>query len=502
MTLTIDSGTPIRTPARYRELAQAILDAPTSTQETDYVEWKSDVDLAEKRWQAQFGRHIIGFANREPDAAAGWFGGCAYLAAGVSPGLLPGTSVYDTATIEAWLQAYVGRAPEAPAWAPTYVDLHGKQVLIITIEAPAPGDPMWVCQREYSETRDGRERVITRTVIYVRRKGSTHEAGPADIAMLSRRLTARGRRVSGLSLLILPNSTAQAVDFGEDKLNWWVETERRATEPPPRPPVARTDEELAAPAPAESTGATIGADLLRAVTRLSEAANVGATFLYEPDGRTREQYMAEVETYLTKARKRLIPVLLRRCYERHLGRIRLAIRNETDDPMQDVRVELSIPARAARAMYEDDFPEAKLPSRPVMLGKLVRDRFSALSNAAVLPYVNLPRYDLASVPVARRIEIKNTGSAHITFDVGDLYPRETSALEEFFLFANYALDGDRMSALTAEWSVVARNLSGVQRGVIEIPVAPDPPNIDDLLVAEPPDDDSEDLDDDLDDLDD
>jgi hypothetical protein len=105
VTLTLDTRSPLRTLARYRELAQAILDAPVATQETDYLEWKSDVELAEKRWQAQFSRHVPGFANREPEPAARWFGGCAYLVAGVRPGSLVGTAVHDTATIEAWLSA-------------------------------------------------------------------------------------------------------------------------------------------------------------------------------------------------------------------------------------------------------------------------------------------------------------------------------------------------------------------------------------------------------------
>lgn len=506
MTLTLDTGTPLRTLARYRELAQAILDAPASTQETDFLEWKSDVDLADKRWQAQFGRHTIGFANRDSEAAARWFGGCAYMVAGVSPGILLGTPVYDTAKIEAWLAAYVGQAPDAPGWAPAYVELHGKHILIVTIEAPEPGDPMWVCQREFTENQRGRDKLITRKGgIYVRHKGSTDEAGPADIAMLSRRLTAKGKRVSGLSLLLLPSSTAQGVEFGNDRLDAWVDAERRALEPPPVVLVADSDEEEAAresatQSPKETGRLLAGADILRELARMPQVANAAADFLYEPDGRTREQYLAEVEKYLAKARKRLLAVLLRGCYDRDLGRIRLAVRNDTDDPVQNVRLELSIPARSARAIYDDDIPEAKLPSRPVMLGKLVRERFSSLGGMAVAPYLDLHRYEPSIMPsVGRRIEIENTGSAHITFDVGDLYPRETSPLDEFFLFANYALDPEPLTAMAADWTAVTRNLSGVQSGSLEVPVARDVPTLDQLLADHPArDDESEDEMDDFD----
>jgi hypothetical protein len=179
-------------------------------------------------------------------------------------------------------------------------------------------------------------------------------------------------------------------------------------------------------------------------------------------------------------------VLLRKCYERDLGRVKLAIRNETDDPVQDVRVELFIPAKAARAIYDDDIPETKLPSRPVMLGKLVRDRFAGLTTMSAMPYLNVPRYEPPGLgSIGRRIEIDNSGSARITFDVGDLYPRETQQLDEFFLFAAYSIDPERLNVMPAEWSAVTRNLSGVQSGSIEIPVAPGVPTIDELLAEQP-----------------
>jgi hypothetical protein len=517
VTLTLDTGSPLRTLARYRELAQAILDAPVATQETDYVEWKSDVDLAEKRWQAQFSRHVLGFANREPEPAARWFGGCAYLVAGVSPGSLVGTAVHDTATIEAWLSAYVGQAPDAPEWAPTFVELHGKDILIVTIEAPEPGDPMWTCLKEFSDNQGGRGKLITRAGgIYVRHKASTDEAGPADIAMLSRRLTAIGRRVSGLSLVLLPGSIAQPVDFGDDKLDAWVEAERRALKPPPERPAAKVRESSTARRPAVAGGAggasgtgqaearkpLTAADILRRVAEMPEVAQAAANTFYEPDSRTREQYMAEVEKYLTKARKRMISVLLRKCYDRDLGRIKLAIRNETDDPVQDVQVELFIAAKSARAIYDDEIPETKLPSRPVMLGRLVRDRFAGLTTISAMPYLNMSRYEPPGLgSIGRRIEIDNSGSARITFDVGNLYPREAQQLDEFFLFAAYSIDPEPLSVMPGEWSAVTRNLSGVQSGSIEIPIASGVPTIDELLAEQPSEGDEQD-DDDLDDLDD
>ena len=487
-------GSPIRAPARYRELAQAILDAPASTQETDFLEWKSEVALAEKRWQAQFGRHTLGFANREPEVAARWFGGCAYLVAGVSPGRLDGTQLHDTAKIEAWLAAYVGPASDAPEWAPTYVELHGKQILIITIEAPEPGDRMWACHREFVEpTKRGRDKIITRKgAIYVRRKASTEEAGPADIEMLSRRLKATGKRVSGLSVVLLPGSLARGMEFGDEIIDRWIAGEREALQPPAQQRVAETDEEATRQQIAAG-GLTPAA--LRRLVALQDIQLSAAKAFFEGDGRTREQYLAEVETYLTKARKQLPRVVLSRCYERHLGRVRLAVRNDTEDPMQDVRLQVTISAKSARAFDDDDIPEGKMPNRPVMLGKLVRNRFDVMAPLSVSPYLgDIGRFQTPTPYSPRRIKIENTGSAHITFDPGDLYPKETAPLEEFLLLANYAIDPDALETMTAEWTAVTRNLSGVQSGSLEIPVAPEMLSIEELL-AEFPDDEARDEDD-------
>jgi hypothetical protein len=150
VTLDIDSSTPIRSLARYRELVIAVHEAPASEQETNSVEWKGEADLAEKRWQAQMGRQILGMANRDPEVADNMLGGCGYIVVGVSPGELLGTQVHDTAKIESWISPYVGQPPNAPEWAPTYVEIRGRQVLVLTVEPPRYGHPAWPCRKGYS----------------------------------------------------------------------------------------------------------------------------------------------------------------------------------------------------------------------------------------------------------------------------------------------------------------------------------------------------------------
>ena len=64
------------------------------------VEWKSSGDPAEGRWRAELAKQILGMANRDPDAAAAWFGGCAYILVGVGPGAMNGAPVHDSAKLE------------------------------------------------------------------------------------------------------------------------------------------------------------------------------------------------------------------------------------------------------------------------------------------------------------------------------------------------------------------------------------------------------------------
>ncbi len=95
VTLNLDTSTPIRSLARYRELVTAVFEAPVSAQETVAMEWKREANVGDKPWQAELSRQVLGFANRDPDVAAIWFGGCAYILVGVSPGILNGTPVRE-----------------------------------------------------------------------------------------------------------------------------------------------------------------------------------------------------------------------------------------------------------------------------------------------------------------------------------------------------------------------------------------------------------------------
>lgn len=100
------------------------------------VEWKRQGDAKDKKWRAEVAKQVLGFANRDPEVATTWFGGCAYVLVGVAPGVLNGSPVHDAAQIESWLAPYVGRVPNGSEWNTAYVELDGKAVLVLTVEPP------------------------------------------------------------------------------------------------------------------------------------------------------------------------------------------------------------------------------------------------------------------------------------------------------------------------------------------------------------------------------
>lgn len=66
------------------ELAARVMN-DTAQQETHWLEWKSQVDLSNREWQARVARFILGAANRPSTLAGASHGGHAFMLLGVEP---------------------------------------------------------------------------------------------------------------------------------------------------------------------------------------------------------------------------------------------------------------------------------------------------------------------------------------------------------------------------------------------------------------------------------
>lgn len=490
MTLALDTSTAIRSLARYRELVLAVYHGPNAEQETNSVEWKTEVDLAEKRWQAELGRQVLGMANRDPESAGKVLGGCGYILLGVSPGELPGTPPYDTAKIESWISPYVGQPPNGPEWAPTYVEILGQQVLVLTVEPPRFGHPAWPCRKEYSadpRTPGATPRLAMREgAVYVRHKASTREATAGDIEMLSRRAASSRRRMAGVSLHLAPGSRAAALDLRPEAVATWEERERHQLEPPPPEPTEPEQatinvSDLPKNSPLRKTAEML-AQMSGALETAMKASALGpGAFGWEPDRRTEADYAKEVDDYIAKVKDELPGAIIKASHARGLGRMALVVRNDTDDPIHGLQVEVHISGDGVLALDEDEIPKTEWPSRPVMLGEggRSRTRLGYLDGPAY-PSVTIPRYGFETPALRlRRVRIDNSNSVHLTFDPLDLYPEESTELEEVWLFVNAALAG---TTLMADWSARSRDASGVLRDTLAIEVDAFVPSIDELLA--------------------
>jgi len=185
--------------------------------ELDWIEWKSGYDLLQPEAQSEMSRHLLGFASRDPSAAAAVAGGCAYLVVGVEPANVQGIRPIDSAQLSKAIDQYPGGI-DGPRWSPDYVNCQGRAVLVITVEPPAWGDPFHTLRRGFRNYLPG--------AIFVRRKGETEQANPAEILMLTERATRRtpqiaiGLRWAGANPEILPAGvTAREIDV-------WAESER------------------------------------------------------------------------------------------------------------------------------------------------------------------------------------------------------------------------------------------------------------------------------------
>ena len=80
-------------------LVSAIV-AASPNDETDWLEWKSGMDLRQRETQVAIARHILGMANRRVADAQRQAGGCGYIVIGAEPGSISGVTEIDPADLD------------------------------------------------------------------------------------------------------------------------------------------------------------------------------------------------------------------------------------------------------------------------------------------------------------------------------------------------------------------------------------------------------------------
>jgi hypothetical protein len=119
-------------------------------------------------------------SNRRVDDAAALYGGCGYIIVGAEPCRLEGVEAVDPAKLDDLVTQYVGS--NGPPWSANYLRVDDTNVLVVTIEPPHRGDPLWPLRREFDGIANG--------TIFTRRAGKTVPADAAAIEMLGKRAAA------------------------------------------------------------------------------------------------------------------------------------------------------------------------------------------------------------------------------------------------------------------------------------------------------------------------
>jgi hypothetical protein len=439
--LEIDSSQPLRRPADRRRLIEAIRDAPAYEPELECVEWKSLVDLAEKRWKAQIARQVLGLGNRDPDSAARMFDGCAYLILGVEPRNLCGVRPIDAAELETGVAPYVGT--EGPQWDFHFEEVAGVTVLVISVEPPRWGDPPFRLQKEISfDDEDGSTIHWRSGDTFVRKGAKTEKANAADLERLDKRLLKRAEQQSRLKIAVSWPSedpvTVKPVEINKQAQEAWLEAERK--------------------------------QLFSPLKQFDEASPERRPEFLDADLRSPAQYKMEVETYLAKAENKLLAELPFRALDHRdtIGSLSLELKNLTEDNFAAVRVEVNFDHEGVVAAFDRyDLGERDIghfPERPIIWGRASRplDLLKGWRQPTLLPPIT---------PLSVREPngwVENLdASVMLRFRPVNLRPLDQVELAPVLLMVDARHAGQQ---LDGRWFATANNVSGRQEGQLTVQI--------------------------------
>ncbi|MDR1187545.1 MAG: hypothetical protein LBK95_08830 [Bifidobacteriaceae bacterium] len=142
--------------------------------ESDWLEFKSDIQLPSKEGWSAVARFVLGAANRLPEHAAAHLDGAAVALVGIGDDGHPsGAARVDPADAQQGLEKYLGES--GPRWALHWIarDQGDSGVLVFEVDSPEPGR-IHVCKASGQKARSG--------AVYVRRNGKTEEANHEEMA--------------------------------------------------------------------------------------------------------------------------------------------------------------------------------------------------------------------------------------------------------------------------------------------------------------------------------
>lgn len=412
--------------------------------ERHYLEAKSDIDLDKPLGRAKLAKFILGAANRDVVAASRYFQGHAVMVLGVARGAAPGVEPIEALQLQQAVQVYL--PSPAPTWDVVFVPRpDGRQVVLVVVDPPQPGDTAFVCQKGFQpEAKHERKHSLRGGGVYVRGDGETREANAEDMrALLLRAAGQASARVN----IITPNSALRyQADFELVK--------RRITE--------RQNDLLAAlpkTGPHRSPGFATAAEVARRATISSS--------LSEPERRSEEQYRKEVEDWAEGSRDGL-PQAFDNWVAARWPALTFVLTSDTW--LEDVQVTFHLEGQVEGVQRD---PEALkwgiddlLLRRPRKWGPRRMDLGLSPNWARGVSLSTFPPPYISGTGAT----FKNGGSVTIEVPVGDLRPRRSATVCEDMDMVLLVRDL-QLEHVQASWELTARGDHRVHTGRIAIPIA-------------------------------
>lgn len=444
----IDTSRALRTDDELLQLVAAIHGSRPEAQETNWLEWKSSLDLTKAPGKFAVAKAVLGFANRSVDDARLTTGGVAYMVVGVEPGAAAGVAAIDHANLTPGIKTYAS----TPRFTPRTLRYAGVEVLVVMVEPPEPGDLVHSLQKQYDKFDAG--------VVFHRGPARTAPAGPKEIEMLVERRV-QGALQPQLDLTLraeakpLTRFTASVEELDE----WLSRHEKhvranggRPPEPPPPTPEPRSPMDITRSA---------GMDAMRLFGRYVNPKDA-------------EEFDRRVQSYLTAMRRRLLDHIVKDIVEDDdTNTVHFAVGNETDHPVSGVQITVRVP-RDGLLVYTtppsvNDLPD--LPKWPDPMDQWLPNIPGAMLRSAHPYALHLHSASVEDTPDA----------FEVTWDIGDLRPGEWSR----DLTITVVAGPNAPDPLSVDLVARAMDRSGTRRLTEPLTVSPEAWTVDDFYVAEP-----------------
>lgn len=478
MALEYDPTVRPHTPARQRELLQAVYQA-NAEDETDWLEWKREADLLTKADQFKVAKMILGLANRTVADAHRFVEGFGYVIVGMEPGRIEGTAQLDAADVDSRLAKYLGS--QGLGWDLGYHTLEESSVMLITVRPPRAGDRIFTLQKSFHSEERGQG--FEAGAIFVRSQTKTKPASPEQIETLTKRALDGATGPDAEIEIECLRGVVRVKNVQGFKDAWIKAEEHRLLDPLPKPPptprperTGRVDikdlvDMFGATSAADLAAQGVAFDGLDYATGISKQfADIGAPLRYKEE-RDEHEYRTAVADYLealrsysfsyelTEALDELEPGL---CPE-------FTVINRSEVNLEELDVDIHLPGDVI-GFEIDAGSSAERPNSPRRWNVAPKGHPSRQFED-LYPQINFPNIPDIHVgdlgPGPTKPPFRNSGSVDLNYFLTHLRPVASKSLERGKVLVAAS---DRRAEILASWQATARNADKLFTGTVLVPV--------------------------------